>query len=153
MKDGFCKENEKDIVDNYKIDIIDYINKNSKIEQIARIEIVKKYLLPNDMYKKLVENTLNTKDDIQELVLSFQKRMVSTEAIAKKEINDYKNAIYNIKKRKSDTKISTTIDYQYYFDPPLIDLREVEYQKFVNDANLYIENDFNNWIGEKVQEA
>ena len=45
------------------------------------------------------------------------------------------------------------LDYQYYYEPTIEDLRECFVDKILDDANNFLENNFYNWLNKYEEEA
>ena len=42
--------------------------------------------------------------------------------------------------------INCSLDYQYYFDPVIEDLRECYIDRIFNDAEMFLENNYYQWL-------
>jgi hypothetical protein len=85
------------------------------------------------------------------LALRFSRRLSADEALVKKRVDDFKNAIYQIEQSEaSDVRIS--IDYQEYFQPPL-DAGEWDskpFSTFANRGTEYLSGEFRKWLQQFV---
>lgn len=76
--------------------------------------------------------------DTSEFDLRFVRRLPAEGALAKQDVNDYRNAIFLVKTRKSKT--TALFDFQHIFDPALTSDRarkEQPYERFVDKAVAY----------------
>ncbi len=120
--------------------------KNYKIQNIRRFGVIFSHKIPKN--NKLSESiALLTENDVTEadnVSVSFSKKAITTEALFRKGVNDYKNHIYNLQELKDS--IHSDLDYQYYYEPAIEDLRECFTEKILDDANVFLENNFYNWL-------
>lgn len=140
-KFGWLKD---DIVGYFK----DILFKNYEIRNIRRVGIIFSHKIPKN--KKIGEAiSLLTNKEIEEadnISISFSKKMLSTEALYRKDVNDYKNTIYNLQEFKE--AIFAELDYQYYYAPAIEDLRECFVDKILDDAKTFMENKFYSWLSQ-----
>lgn len=85
--------------------------------------------------------------DANSLAMRFTRRLPVDEALFRKEVDDYRNAIYTLSEDNEGT-VSMSIDYQEYFRPPLDakDWADKPFDKFINRGIAYFENDFQRWF-------
>lgn len=102
------------------------ISKNSKLDNAVSL---------------ITENAL---DNVNDINISFSKKIGSVEALYRKGVSDYKNTIYNFQEIKE--AINCSLDYQYYFDPVIEDLRECYIDRIFNDAEMFLENNYYQWL-------
>ena len=158
---SYLKVNTDDIIFKHVIDenfdqdfifikkYLKYIRKLLKkynIIDITRIGIVYNHEIKNDQNKfidaiKTITN--NQLTDVDDFSFSFSKKLPDNEGIINKNVYDHKNIIYLFKKI-SDEVLSLSLDYQKYFDPPLEDLEEELYEKFLNDSKFFLKDKFYN---------
>lgn len=81
------------------------------------------------------------------LFLSFTRRLPSIEAVVKRSVDDYRNAIYSVKQSEKGN-VNISIDYQEYFKPSLSvsDWKKKPFPNFVDNGLEYFENEFENWF-------
>jgi hypothetical protein len=133
-----------------KIDVFKYFSntlfREYEIQNIRRVGIVFSHKLSKN--KKLNEaislisgNTINSADNIN---ISFSKKIGAIEALYRKNVTDYKNTIYNFNEVKE--AIHAALDYQYYYEPAIQDLRECFVDKILDDAKVFLENNYYTWL-------
>jgi len=130
-----------------------YLFKNYKIKNIKRFGIIFSHKIKKN--KKLTNTiatfTDNEITDSDNVSISFSKKAAATESLFRKGVNDYKNRIYNF--QEFNEAIQADLDYQYYYEPIIEDLRECFIDKILDEANTFLENNFYKWIDEyKEQE-
>ncbi len=133
-----------------KTDVLNYFKKTLfqeyRIQNIRRVGIIFSHKISKD--KKLSEavslitgKALNDADNVS---VSFSKKLVATEALYRKGVNDYKNTIYNFGEIKE--AIYSALDYQYYYEPAIEDLRDCFVDKIFDDAKSFLENNYYEWL-------
>lgn len=140
-----------------KEDVIPYfaneLFRNYKIQNIKRFGIIFSHKIQKN--KKLTNAvalfTNSEITDADNINVSFSKKAAATEALFRKGVNDYKNRIYNFQEFKE--AIQADLDYQYYYEPTIEDLRECFVDKVLDDANNFLENNFYNWLNKYEEEA
>lgn len=149
---GFAKDQMNEIISEYESSILKSIKDIYAVKDIFRLGIIKKHLFNNDQFNKKVftSNMIDDVSGVDEYSISFQKRMPKIESLTNKEINDYRNAIFNAKKKPGSDGLIVTIDYQNYFDPTITDISDLEYRTFISDADKYYNSSFKNWVDTKI---
>lgn len=144
----FKKENIGNIIDAFENEIIDRILRDFKIKEIIRVGYIKRYLYQIDeLATSFVNKTIgNTIDGINDINLSFSKKIPTTDGLAKKDVNDYDNVIFNIIKKSDLDEIFMSIDYQRYFNPFLPIAAEIKFSTFIQRANAFNDNNYPDWI-------
>lgn len=127
--------------------------KNYKIQNIKRFGIIFSHKIQkNKKLTNAVASFTNSEViDADNISVSFSKKAATTEALFRKGVNDYKNRIYNF--QEFNEAIQADLDYQYYYEPTIEDLRECFVDKILDDANNFLENNFYNWLNEYEEEA
>lgn len=117
-----------------------------KIENIKRFGIIFTHKLQKNekLTKAIASFTNNNVTEADNISLSFSKKGATTEALFRKNVNDYKNRIYNF--HEYNEAIQADLDYQYYYEPIIEDLRECCIEKVLDEAGIFLENDFYNWL-------
>ncbi len=125
-----------------------HLFKNYKIKNIKRFGIIFSHKIQKN--KKLTNTietfTNNEITDADNVSISFSKKAATTESLFRKGVNDYKNRIYNF--QEFNESIQVDLDYQYYYEPIIEDLRECFIDKILDEANTFLENNFYKWIDE-----
>jgi hypothetical protein len=89
--------------------------------------------------------------DIDNISISFAKKLGVAESLYRKNVEDYKNTIYNLNEYKKS--IYADFDFQYYYKPEIEDLRMCFTEKICNDALYYLENKFYPWLSSYATES
>jgi len=123
-----------------------------EIKNIRRLGIIFSHKISKN--KKLTEAvssfTENEITDADNINVSFSKKDPATEALFRKGVNDYKNRIYNFQELKE--AVYADLDYQYYYEPAIEDLRECFIDKILDDAKSFLENNFYKWLNKYEDE-
>jgi hypothetical protein len=152
---SFDKDDLPEILDNFDKQIIKGILKDFSIKEIFRIGYIRRYLFQID---KLAESFVNktigeTLQGINDINLNFSKKIQQGEALAKKDINDYDNAIFNVIKRSDAEEIFMSVDYQSFYDPFLPSSMNIEFKTFIDRANGFNQNKYLPWLNSNYVEA
>ena len=144
------KGNLKKIIESLKSQIVFGIMKKYKITQINRIGFVNRYkfnepTLANNFIKKTVGKTLEKINDIN---LKFSRKYSISEALAKKDINDYYNAIYNINKKADKDELNISVDFQRFYEPVLESTSLIKYDQFLEKVYNYNSENFLSWLND-----
>ena len=145
IKDDFEKKFEwlkNEVLTYFK----DTLFKEYGLKNIRRIGIVFSHKVEKDpnldsAIKVLTKDKIDAVDNVN---ISFSKKLPATDALIRKDVNDYKNTIYNI--TEMDNAILAELDYQYYYNPPIEDLRECFVDKVLADAKTFLEGSYYNWL-------
>lgn len=148
LGEQFEVENLKSINERFNKEIINQVMKDFKITQIVRVGYIKKYIFEGESFAKLfLDRTIgNTLSGINDINLTFSKKYPIEEAIIKKDINDYHNAIFNIIKRADRDELFIAVDYQRYFDPFLEGVTQLKFLDFTDVIDNYNSVDYLNWL-------
>ena len=139
-----------------KEDVLPYFQnelfKSYEIKNIRRLGIIFSHKIGKN--KKLTEAvasfTENEVSDADNISVSFSKKASATEALFRKGVNDYKNRIYNFQELKE--AVYADLDYQYYYEPAVEDLRECFADKILDEAKNFLGNTFYKWLN-KYEDA
>lgn len=146
----------KDGIDAFKETILKYIMQEYSIGYINRIGFINRYILKDkEIIGKFVNGTVGRGfTDVNDINLQFSKRIPLTESLVKQGIDDYHNVIVNIIKKNNRDELFLSVDYQLYYSPMLEKVSQVDFDKFLKNANEYINNSIlgflNNVYGETV---
>lgn len=117
-----------------------------KIKNIIRLGIVFHHRIVES--KKMVELvktfTDNVVPEIDNINISFSRKTSTTDALVKKEVMDFKNQIYTF--QKVDEVMFADLDYQYWYEPAVEDLRECNSEKILDEAQNFLETNFHQWL-------
>jgi len=144
----FDKKDIGNIVNHYYSDIIKGVMDQYSIKEVARIGFIKRYIFPikilaDNFVKKTVGQKLGSIEDIN---LTFSRKLVVEKALTKKDVNDYDNIIFNILKIADKDEIFMSVDFQTYYDPYLPSSSQIEFRKFIEKANKYNNSTFLPWL-------
>jgi hypothetical protein len=116
------------------------------IKNIQRAGIVYTHTIPDtSKLQKTVNDLTSTKvSDATGINLSFAKKGPAMEALYRSGVSDYKNTIYNLK--ESNGSGTASLDYQYYYNPTIEDLRECSIEKVLEDSQNFLESNFYTWL-------
>ena len=114
LGEAFKIDDLPDILKHFENDIIKGIMKLFAIKEIVRVGYVRRYTFPmKDLAISFVNKTIGrTLEGVNDINLRFSKKMPVIEALTKKDINDYNNAIFNIIKKADLDEIFMSIDFQ-----------------------------------------
>lgn len=95
---GFAKQDTQEIINKYEDQILKNVLVDYKIKEIVRIGYIKRYIYPiAELASTFVNKTIgSTLGGINDINLSFSKKLVISEAQVQKDILDYDNAIFNV---------------------------------------------------------
>lgn len=145
----------KDVISHFHTEIINGVMKRFAIKEIVRIGYVKRYIFNiEDLAKKFVDKTIGrTLEGVNDIKLSFSKKLPLELAFVKKDVNDYDNAIFTVIKRADAKDIFMSLDYQRYFDPFLSSATEIEYEPFIENAEYYNNRKYLAWLNSNYIEG
>lgn len=86
-------------------------------------------------------------NEARSLQMRFTRRLPCLEARVKKNVDDFRNAIYTVEQDEGGN-VNIRIDYQEYFKPVLDqeDWRKKPYPKFVGRSIGYFQGEFADWL-------
>jgi hypothetical protein len=150
----FNKTELSNILVNFESQIIKGLLKEYSITEIRRIGYIRRYIydinaLANSFVSKTIGHTLGGINDIN---LSFSKKIPLTDALVKKDVLDYDNSIFNIIKRADRDEIYMSIDYQMFYDPFLPSYSMINFQSFLDRSNRFIEGMYLPWLNKNYAE-
>ncbi|EIM65319.1 hypothetical protein [Desulfobacter postgatei] len=154
-KDGFNSSEYDEILKNFNDQIIQGVMSEFKIQQIIRIGLVNRYLFPlDDLAQSFVDKTIGeTLEGVNDINLSFSKKMPVPEAFVKRDVNDYCNAIFNIIKKSDLDEIFMSIDYQLCYSPPLEKASHIKFAPFMDSAQSFVTNQYLPWLNTNYVEV
>ena len=153
--ESFTVSQHKEVLQHFEADIIKKVMKKFAIKEMVRIGYIKRYVFKvESLASKFVDKTIGgTLDGINDIRLSFSKKIPVTEALVKKDVNDYDNAIFTIIKKADLSEIFMSVDYQRYFDPFLPTATEIPFDQFIDQAELFNNNKYLPWLQSNYLEA
>ena len=155
FEEGFKKTDYNKILENFNEDIIRGVMCTFNIQQIVRVGIINRYLFPlNDLAQSFVEKTIGkTLEGVNDINLSFSKKMPVPEALVKRDVNDWSNAIFNIIKKADTDEIFMSVDYQLYYIPFLEKANQINFQPFTDESLHFIQNRYLPWLNTNYVEG
>lgn len=148
---GIAVNNDFDNKYNWiKNDVFNYLKDNLflkyEIKNIKRLGVIfahkiKKNKNMNDAVALLTGKAIG---EVENISISFSKKAATTEALYRKDVNDYKNTIYNFD--EIEDVLHASLDYQYYYEPAIEDLRECFTGKILEDAKKFLESNYYSWL-------
>lgn len=146
--DIFKKSDYDFIIEKFDEEIMKGVIQKHKIVDLMRIGLVRKYIIKDeDLAKNFIDVTLNKSlKDVNDINLTFSKRIPRMSALSNVEVNDYDNVIFNVIKYASESELYISVDYQRYFKPFVQSIDEVKYTNFIKDAFHYNEKNYFEWI-------
>ncbi len=146
--DSFAMGDTKKILECYENDIIRGVMKKFAIKEIVRVGYIKRYIFKiENLAKTFVDKTIgSTLAGINDIQLSFSKKLPVDEAVAKEAVNDFDNAIFTIIKKADLDEIYMSVDYQRYYDPFLSSAGEIKFMSFIEQAEMFNTNRYLPWL-------
>jgi hypothetical protein len=90
---------------------------------------------------KLTSDSPDNITEADQFSLNFGKKDPAAEGIVKSGVDDYVNKITMIK-QISSTNYDVTLDYQYYFSPPIHALKDFKIENLVDSSYNYLSGPF-----------
>jgi hypothetical protein len=135
--------------------IINRVMRSFALTQIVRIGYVKRYLFPlEELAKLFVDKTIGkTLGGVNDINLSFSKKLAVGESLVKQGVNDYQNAIFNIIKKADLQEIFMAVDFQHLYDPFLESSAEIQFGSFIEQAERFNSNNYLPWLNSNYMEG
>jgi hypothetical protein len=116
--------------------------KNYQIINIHRIGIIFTYKIPKSKVptSSIALLTNNSIKDAENINISFSRKIASSTALIRKNVQDYMNTIYTYEELVESMVAS--LDYQYYYDPIIEDLRDCAPEKVLCDAGEFLKSNY-----------
>ncbi len=136
-------------------EVCDYFQKvlfpEFRIKRIQRIGIV--YFHEFDEFENMDNIIKNVTDsrihDANNIKLSFSKKLSVPEHLYKKGNKNYLNVINNLEQKEN--KFNISLDYQFYYEPMITDIRDCELQKIIDNSKDYVNKNFYIWVDKYVK--
>jgi hypothetical protein len=124
------------------------------ITQIVRIGYVKRYLFKiDDLARTFVDKTIGrTLGGVNDINLSFSKKLAVPDALVKRDVNDHQNAIFNIIKKADTDEIFMSVDFQHLYDPFLQNSSEIEFKSFIEQNDSFNSRNYLSWLNSNYME-
>lgn len=155
LGDKFHATNLNNVHQKFEEQIIKGVMKTFSIKEIMRLGYITRYLFPiEDLAKTFVDKTVGeTLEGVNDINLSFSKKLPVNKALVHAEVNDYNNAIFNIIKKADRSEIFMSVDYQTYFDPFLPGAAEIKFDPFVKSAQSFNSQKYLPWLNSNYIEV
>ena len=152
---AFTRIKYDEILRNFNEQIIKGVMSKYKIQQIVRIGVVNRYLFKLiDLAESFVDKTIGkTLEGVNDINLSFSKKLPVPESLVKRDVNDWSNAIFNIIKKADTDEIFMSVDYQLCYSPFLEKAQPINFPPFVNAAQDFIQHRYLPWLNTNYVEA
>lgn len=146
VKDGNFDQRFSFLVNDVLNYLKDLLFKNYGLKNIRRVGVIFSHKIDRtdllgSSVKALTKDKIGQVDNIN---ISFSKKLAATESLYRKGVHDYKNTIYNL--TEVDSSILAELDYQYYYNPPIEDLRECFVDKVIEDAKSFLDGSYYEWL-------
>ena len=143
------------ILKHFDTEIIKGIMKSFAIKEIVRVGYIRRYLFEmQDLAKTFVDKTIGgTLGGVNDINLSFSKKIPVAEAIAKRDVNDYNNAIFNIVKKADLNEIFMSVDFQSFYDPFLTASTDIPFKSFIETAESFNKKNYLPWLNSNYIEG
>jgi len=139
----------KTLAEHYAAFVLDALRDIARLSSIVRYGVLFRL---QECHSSLQETPAEhfIKPDFQDtrsLSLRFTRRLAVMEALARKNVNDYKNVIYTVKQTE-EGKVKIWIDYQEYFSPELNskEWSQRPFTNFVDHGIEYFLGEFQGWL-------
>jgi hypothetical protein len=144
----FTPNDTRQILDHFRDDIITGIMNKFSIREIVRIGYIKRYIFGiKDLANRFVNKTIGQSlGGINDINLSFSKKMPLSEALIKRDVNDYDNAIFNVIKKADRDEIFMSVDYQRYYQPSLDSSTQIKFDEFIQQAETFNTKGYLPWL-------
>lgn len=119
------------------------------IKNIKRIGIIFSHEIEKieNLTTSISSLTENKVTEVQNISVSFSKKLPILEDLFFKNTNNYKNTIYNF--YQLEEGYVADLDYQHYFEPVVEDLRDCKLVNFITEAKNFLEKEYHPLISPK----
>ena len=155
LDEGFNANEYNNILENFNKHIIKEVMSKFNIQQIVRIGLVNRYLFTlNDLAQSFVDKKIGkTLEGVNDINLSFSKKMPVPESLVKRDVNDWSNFIFNIIKKADTEEIFMSVDYQLCYSPFLEKANQISYPPFLKAAQGFIQDRYLPWLNTNYVEG
>lgn len=152
---SFSASDVDKILFHFENDIIKGILKEFAIKEIVRIGFVNGYIFKmEDLAKKFVDKTIGrTLEGVNDIQLTFSKKLPILDSLVKKGVNDYDSAIFTVIKKADLNEIFMSLDYQRYYEPFLSSASGIDFGRFIGDAEEFNNRRYLLWLNKNYLEA
>jgi hypothetical protein len=154
----FNKGSLPNLIEAYDNQVIKGILKDLSISRIVRVGYIRKYKFnDSDLVNTLIYRVCGDETTkIKDINIRFSKSIPIGEAVALREKNDYKNAIFTIIKKSNDEdeeNLIITLDYQRFYVPNLSTSSQIKFIPFIKNAKEFNSDEFLEWLNKYYLEG
>lgn len=138
-----------------KNEISDYLDRvifpNHKIFGIRRIGVVyiHSFRLIKNLNELIGSLTSQNVTDVNNIKLSFSKKIKDTEHVIRKDVKNHKNIIYSFEQKEAE--YIAGLDYQFIFEPIQTALSDCRMKNIINDSYAFLVQDYYDWVDKHVE--
>lgn len=137
------------VAKDYENYILNHINSVVKLKNIIRYGVLFRLDECSNVIKEPPAEHFLKQDfnDVNSLSLRFTRRLPVEEALARRDVDDYRNIIFTVKQTE-EGKIQIWVDYQEFYIPLLgnREFNDKPFSKFVSRGIHYFYGEFQNWL-------
>jgi len=124
------------------------------VREIMRVGFIRKYIFTVEtLAHRFVDKTIGSSlEGVEDINLSFSKKMPTGDAVAQRDVDDYHNAIFNVIKHADKKEIYMSVDFQRLYLPFLPNVSEMKFSQFISDAEGFNERKFLQWLNKNYIE-
>ncbi len=124
----------------------DHLFRTYGLKNIRRIGVIFAHKIDrsHNLNKAIKILTKDKVSDVDNINISFSKKLPANESLYRQGVNDHKNTIYNL--TEVEDAVLAELDYQYYYNPAIEDLRECFVDKVLADAKGFLEKNYYDWL-------
>ena len=143
------------LVDAFRTQIIQGVMKKYGVREIIRVGYIRKYIFTvGQLANRFVDKTIGSSlEGVEDINLSFSKKMPTEDAFSQRDVDDYHNAIFNIIKHADKDEIFMSVDFQRMFLPFLPSVNEMKFDPFVSSAESFNKRIYLPWLNTNYVEA
>jgi hypothetical protein len=138
----------------FETHIIRGVMKTFSITQLVRIGYIRRYVFElSDLAATFVQKTIGqTLGGVNDINLSFSKKLLVPEALVKRQVNDYQNAIFNIIKKADLDEIFMSVDFQHLYEPFLESSSDIDFRSFTEQGDGFNSSKYLSWLNSNYME-
>jgi hypothetical protein len=150
----FSSKQLDEIIEKFDTQIVKGILKQFSIKKIIRVGYVRRYLFQIEtLAASFIGKTIGDSfGGINDINLSFSKKIPVSESLVKKDVLDFDNAIFNVIKKANLDEIFMSIDYQSFYDPFLPSSSMIGFKSFIDTATNFNNKQYLPWLNRNYLE-
>jgi hypothetical protein len=139
----------------FEAEVIRGVMRSYGVKEIRRIGYIRKYIFTLEtLASRFVDKTIGgSLEGVEDINLSFSKKMPNYDAQAMRDVNDYNNVIFNIIKHADKSEIFMSVDYQRVYVPFLQSVKGILYDQFISSAEAFNNKNYLTWLNKNYVEA